>query len=91
MPRIIITAQVGDSAKWEQGFRTHGGLFTEYTATAVHFTVTDENEVTILMEVNDTNKFLELVESQATIDAMESDGVNRDSVKISVLDKEVAL
>ena len=34
---------------------------------------------------------LELVESQATIDAMESDGVNRDSVKISVLDKEVAL
>ncbi len=91
MPRIIITAQVEDSAKWEQGFRTHGGLFTEYTATAVHFTTTDENEVAILMEVTDANKFLELVESQGTIDAMESDGVKRDSVKISVLDKEVAL
>ncbi len=91
MPRIIVTAQVKDSAKWEQGFRTHGGLFTEYTATAVHFTVTDENEVTILMEVDDANKFHELVESQATIDAMEFDGVMRDTVKISVLDKEVAL
>ena len=26
MPKVIVTAQVEDSAKWEKGFRTHGDL-----------------------------------------------------------------
>ncbi len=87
MPRVIITAQVEDSADWEKGFRTHGGLFNDYTATAIHFTATDENEVAILWELDDLDKFLSLVESPETIEAMEFDGVKRETVKSFVLDK----
>ncbi len=87
MPRVIITAQVEDSADWEKGFRTHGGLFNDYTATAIHFTATDENEIAILWELDDLDKFLALVESPETIEAMEFDGVKRETVKTFVLDK----
>ena len=87
MPRVIMTAQVEDSADWEKGFRTHGGLFNDYTATAIHFTATDENEVAILWELDDLDKFLSLVESPETIEAMEFDGVKRETVKSFVLDK----
>jgi len=34
MPKVIVTAQVEDSANWENGFRNHAGLFNDYTATA---------------------------------------------------------
>ncbi len=27
MPRLVVTAEVEDVAKWEEGFRTHGDLF----------------------------------------------------------------
>jgi hypothetical protein len=87
MPRVIITAQVEDSADWEKGFRTHGELFNDYTATAIDFTVTDENEVAILWELDDVEKFLALVDSPETIEAMVSDGVKRETVKLFVLDK----
>jgi hypothetical protein len=87
MPRVIITAQVEDSADWEKGFRTHGALFNDYTATAINFTVTDENEVAILWELDDVEKFLALVDSPETIEAMVSDGVKRETVKLFVLDK----
>ena len=87
MPSVIITAQVEDSADWEKGFRTHGGLFNDYTATAIHFTATDENEIAILWELDDLDKFLALVESPETIEAMEFDGVKRETVKTFVLDK----
>ncbi len=87
MPRVIMTAQVENSADWEKGFRTHGGLFNDYTATAIHFTATNENEVAILWELDDLDKFLSLVESPETIEAMEFDGVKRETVKSFVLDK----
>ncbi len=89
--RIIITAQVEDSANWEKGFRTHGGLFNDYTATAIHFTATDENEVAILWEVVDPDKFLELLEAPETAAAMAEDGVKRETVKVFVLDKDFNL
>ena len=53
----------------------------------VQFTASDENEIAILWEVDDASKFLALVDTQATADAMELDGVKRDTVKIHVLDK----
>ena len=31
MPRIVVTAQVEDLVKWEEGFRTHGDLFRSQT------------------------------------------------------------
>ncbi len=91
MPRVIVTAKVEDAAAWEKGFRTHGDLFREQTATAMHFTVTNENEVAIQFEMANLDKFLELMESPATAEAMEFDGVKRETVKIFVLDKEFDL
>ena len=91
VPRIIITADVEDSANWEKGFRTHGALFNDYTATAIHFATTDENQVAIHWEVADIGKFMEHLDAPETADAMAADGVKRDTVKVYVLDKEFDL
>jgi len=89
--RAIVTAQVENSANWEKDFRSHAGLFRAYTATAIHFSTTDDNEVAILWEVSDLDKFLEQLDSQETAEAMAQDGVNQESVKVYVLDKEINL
>lgn len=91
MTKAIVTAQVEDSARWENDFRTHVGLFRSYTATAIQFSTTDDNEVAILWEVTDLDKFLEQLGSPETADAMAQDGVNQESVKVYVLDKEINL
>ncbi len=88
MARIIITAQVEDSAKWEEGFRTHGELLRSMTSTVSYFTISEDNELTLYAEPNDVEKFLEVMESPATEEAMAYDGVNRETVKVVVLDKE---
>ena len=91
MFRAIVTAQVEDSASWEKDFRSHAGLFKAYTATAIHFSATDDNEVAILWEVANLDQFLEKMDSPETAEAMAQDGVNRESVKVYVLDKEINL
>ena len=88
MAKIIITAQVEDSAKWEEGFRTHGELLRSMTSTVTYFTITKENELTLYAEPNDVDKFLEVMDSPATVEAMAYDGVKRETVKVVVLDKE---
>ncbi len=91
MTRIIATAQVEDSAKWEEGFRTHGDLFKDMTVTAIHFTATDENEIAIHFDVDDTDKYFELFAAPITAESMKFDGVKRETVKVFVLDKEFDL
>jgi hypothetical protein len=91
MARIIQTVQVEDSANWETSFRTHGEIFRGYTATAIHFSTTDENEVAVLWEVDDPDKFLEQLALPETAEAMARDGVKRETVKTFVLDKEFNL
>ncbi len=88
MPRVIITAQVEDSAKWEEGFRTHGELLRSMTSTVTYLTTTDDNEVALYAEPVDLAKFLEVMDSPATAEAMAFDGVKRETVKIFVLDRE---
>ncbi len=88
MAKVIITAQVEDSAKWEEGFRTHGELLRSMTSTVTYFTISKDNELTLYAEPNDVDKFLEVMDSPATKEAMADDGVKRDTVKVSVLDKE---
>jgi len=44
--------------------------------------------LTLYAEPTDVDKFLEVMESPATEEAMAFDGVKRDTVKVSVLDKE---
>lgn len=92
MTSVIVTAQVEDSAKWEKGFRTHGELFKDMTATAIHFTATGGNEVAVHFEVDNLDKYLEMLDSSpATAETMASDGVKRETVKVFVLDKEFDL
>ena len=88
MAKVIITAQVEDAAKWEEGFRTHGELLKSMTSTGHYFTISKDNELTLYAEPTDVDKFLEVMESPATEEAMAFDGVKRDTVKVSVLDKE---
>ena len=91
MPRIVVTAQVEDSVKWEEGFRTHGDLFrNNYGVTApVSFAIGAGNTVAVCFEPSDVNKTLEAINSPATAEAMTVDGVKRETVKVFVLDKEL--
>jgi hypothetical protein len=88
MAKIIITAKVEDAAKWEEGFRTHGDLLRSMTSTVSYFTISADNELTIYADVDDVDKYFEVMDSPATEEAMAFDGVLRDTVKVSVLDKE---
>ena len=89
MPRVVVTAKVKDGAKWEKGFRTHGDLFKRQTVNKpIRFAVTKENEVAILFEPDNLDKYHEVLDSKATEEAMAFDGVKRETVKIFVLDKE---
>ena len=91
MAKILIFAQVEDSVKWEAGFRSHADLFRTMSITSQAFTTTTDNEVAICSETSDLAKYMEVLNSQATADAMSFDGVKRETVKIFVLDKEVKL
>jgi hypothetical protein len=92
MPKVIVTAQVQDPVKWEAGFRTHGDLFrTIYSLNSpINFAIAG-NEVTICMEPENLTSFKEAMASEATVEAMTSDGVKRETVKTLVLDKEMKL
>ncbi len=89
MPKVIATAQVEDAAKFEQGFRTHGELFKSMTVNKpIYFNVSAQNEIVVCFEPDNLDKYLEVMDSRATEEAMEFDGVKRDTVKIIALDKE---
>lgn len=89
MPKVLATAQVEDGAKWEQRFRTHGELLKSQTINKpIHFTVTEENQVLILFEPDDLDEYMQVMDSPATQEAMDFDGVKRETVKVFVLDKE---
>jgi hypothetical protein len=89
MPRVLITAQVKDPVKWEAGFRTHGDLFRSQTVTApIGIGINKGNEVAVYLEPKDLDTFLKILDSPATAEAMDFDGVKRETVKMFVLDKE---
>ena len=88
MAKIVVTLQAEDSTKWEEGYRSHGDLFRRMTGSSSHFTTTQDNEVCIFMEVDDVDKYMEILESDETVEAMGNDGVKRETVKVYVLDKE---
>jgi hypothetical protein len=88
MTKIVLTAQVEDSAKWEERLRTHGELLKTTTSTMVYYTVTKDNEVAMCTDVADVAKSMEVMASPAIAESMAYDGVKRETVKIFVLDKE---
>jgi hypothetical protein len=90
MAKVIITANVDESAQWEAGFRTHVDLFKKQTVnTPINFTVNDNNEVAIIFEPDDLGTFLALMDTQETADAMAFDGVKKETVKVFIMDKEL--
>ena len=65
MPKVVITAQVEDLAKWEKGFRTHGDLFKSQTVTKpIDFATIAGNQVAVCMEPADLATFMKIMDSQ---------------------------
>jgi hypothetical protein len=88
MPKVLVTAQVQDPVKWEAGFRTHGDLFRSMKVRdAMHYAIKG-NEISVFSETENLDAFMEVMNSQATADAMAFDGVKRETVKVVVFDKE---
>ena len=89
MPKVVITAQVEDPVKWEELFRTHGDLFrTSYTVTTPIGIAITGNEVAVCFEPANLDALMAAVDSPATAEAMATDGVKRETVKVYVMDKE---
>lgn len=89
MPRVVVTADVEDATKWEEGFRTHGELFKRQSISKpIHFTVTGLNQVVALFEPDDLDTYMQVLDSPATAEAMDFDGIKRETVKVFVLDGE---
>ena len=86
MTKVVVSAQVEDPVRWEEGFRTHGDLFRTYTVSKMEYAI-DGNEISVCGEPADLATFLEKLESPETVEAMEFDGVKRETVKVHVFDK----
>jgi len=92
MTRIVLTAEVEDAGKWEAAFRTHADIFrTQTIESPMRFTVNDSNQVAIYAKVDDIDKFMDILNSPVTYDAMANDGVKRETVKVFALDKKLKL
>ncbi len=89
MPRVLVTAQVEELVKWEEGFRTHGDLFRSQSVSGpIGIATNDDNEVAVCFDASDLDRFLQGMDSPETAEAMAVDGVKRETVKVFVLDKE---
>ena len=92
MPMIIATGQCKDAVSWEEGFRRHASLFRlQAVISPIHFSVNDKSQFAILFETDDLEQFQEILESEATIEAMTTDGVIEGTIKVFLLDREFDL
>ena len=91
MTKVVITAQVEDLVKWEEGFRSHADLFRRQTVSKpISIGIAEGNEVSLIFEPSDLGTFMKLLESDGPA-AMANDGVKRETVKMYVMDKEFKL
>ena len=89
MPRVLVTAEVEDLAKWEQGFRTHGALFKRMGVSTMEFGTAEGNHVAVCGETSDLEAYMKIFNSPETAAAMANDGVKRETARVIVLDKTV--
>ena len=89
MSGVVFTAHVKDPAKWEKGFRSHSDLFKQSNVSLIHYTITKGNDVVLYSETDDVDAYTRLIDSPAVVKAMDEDGVERSSIKIYSLDKEL--
>ena len=87
--KVVVIAEVEDPKKWEEGFRTHGELFRSQTIKKpVDFAIMG-NTAVVCVRPKELDKFMEVFQSPATVEAMKLDGVKRDTVRTFVLDKRL--
>ena len=89
MPKLLVTAEVEDRTEWEKSFRTHGELFRGFGFESPVLIGTNENnEVAVLLSVDDGETAMATLSSPENVQAMNADGVKRETVKALILDKE---
>ena len=92
MPKVVVTAQIEDPVRWEEGFRTHGELFRRQTVNKpIEFSILEGNQIACCFEPEDLDTYLEILDSSETAEAMAFDGIDRDTVQVYVLDQEFQL
>jgi hypothetical protein len=92
MARIVVTAQVKDVTAWEEGYRAHAPMLREKMRVGkpIQFTTNAEtNEICISAEPDDLQYYLEMAQSPEIAEAMDKNGVLRETVKFYVLDKKL--
>ena len=91
MPIVIATAEVEDTTRWEEGFKTHTALFRKQSINSpIRFTSDEStNRITIQFDVENLEEYFKAMESEETAEAMAFDGVKRETVKVIVLDKSL--
>ena len=88
MGMVVITAKVEDVTKWETGFRTHGEHFNRMGVTGpIGIAINAGNEVALCFEPADVATFMSHLDTPENVAAMDHDGVKRDTVRVSVLDR----
>jgi hypothetical protein len=89
MAKLLVTAEVEDRTEWEKSFRTHGKLFRGFGFKGPALIGTNENnEVAVLLSVDDGKAAMATLSSPENVQAMEADGVKRETVKALIVDKE---
>ena len=86
MPKVVITAEVEDAVKWEEGFRTHADLFRRQTISKPIDISIDGNQVALIFDAENLDTFMHILDTEGPA-AMANDGVVRDTVKLFVMDK----
>jgi carotenoid cleavage dioxygenase-like enzyme len=87
--KVVVIAEIEDPEAWERGFRTHGDLFKSQTVKKpIDFAITG-NHAAVCFKPDDLDRFMEILDSPATAEAMEFDGVKRETVRVFVLDKKL--
>jgi hypothetical protein len=89
MSGVVLTAHVKDAAKWEKGFRSHVDLFKRNHISLINYTITKNNDVVMYSETDDIDSYRDFTQSPEVLRLMEEDGVDRSSVKVFPLDKEL--
>jgi hypothetical protein len=89
MTGIVTTAHVKDAATWEKKFQTHADLFKRNRISAVHYTITGNNDIVMYSEADNIAAYRNFVQSPDVVRAMEEDGVDRNTLKFYELEKDL--
>ena len=92
MAKILVIAKCKNQGQWEAGFRTHADFFrTAYgISKPISYGTGEDNYVATCFE-GDVATFMSAISLPETAEAMEGDGLFRDTVQVFVLDKELVV